>query len=358
MARSRLLPVAVAAAAAIALQLAVAAAGATYLLTQLTMAVYSSLVVLGLCLLMGYAGQISLGHAGFCAIGGYTSAVLTTVDLSPMGGSGAMQLLERLHVVAQRTDAYGGKALSVAPWAAALVALLLAGIVAVAIGLPTLRLRGHYLAMATLGFGLIVHRVLLGVPLLGGADGISGVPPFRLFAIEVSGRIRTRVENYYVACAVVLVAMLLSLNLVSSRVGRALRAIHDSEEAAASLGVDTSRYKLATFVMSALLAAVAGIFLAHYTAGIGPSEATTMRSIRWVSIVAVGGMGSIWGAVVTAVILGFLSLRGIFGSLDDAVFGAILVAVMVFSPQGLPGLAIAVRSVARRARGKRAGGHG
>ena len=354
---SRYLPLVATAAAAVTLQLAVSAAGATYLLTQLTMSVYFALVVLGLCLLMGYAGQISLGHAGFSAIGGYTVAVLTTRDLSPFVATAAVRLLIRLHLVTPRPDLYGGQLLTVVPWAAAIAAVCLAGLASLLIGIPTLRLRGHYLAMATLGFGLIVHSVLLGVPLLGGADGISSVPPFRLAGLEVSGRITLRIQNYYVAWGIALLALFLSVNLVRSRVGTGLRAIHDSEEAAGALGVDTARYKLLTFVLSALLAALSGVFLTHYTGGVGPTQATVMRSVRSVAMVAVGGMGSIWGALVTAIALSFFSLRGVFGTLDDAVFGAILVAVMVFSPQGLPGLATAARRAAvglwRRRRGTR-----
>jgi branched-chain amino acid transport system permease protein len=322
------------------------------------MSVYTALVVLGLCLLMGYAGQISLGHAGFSAIGAYTVAVLTTRDLGPFAATSAVRLLARLGLAVTRPDLYGGELLTIVPWAAALAAVCLVGVTALLIGIPTLRLRGHYLAMATLGFGLIVHRVLLGVPLLGGADGISGVPPFRLAGLEVSGRIAIRIQNYYVAWGIALAALFLSVNLVHSRVGRGLRAIHDSEEAAGALGVDTARYKLFTFVLSALLAALSGIFLAHYTGGVGPTEATVMRSIRSVALVAVGGMGSIWGAIVTAVTLSFLSLRGVFGTLDDAVFGAILVAVMVFSPQGLPGLAAGARRAAERLWRRKGGARG
>jgi len=357
MRRSRYLPLAVTAAAAVLVQVGVSVAGAPYLLTQLTMSVYSSLVILGLCLLMGFAGQISLGHAGFSAIGAYTVAVLTTRDLSAFAQTGAFRLFAAAGVVAERVDLYGTPIHTVSPWAAMLAAVLAAALTAALIGIPTLRLRGHYLAMATLGFGLIVHSVLLGVPLLGGADGISSVPPFRLAGLEVSGRIALRIQNYYVAWGIALLALFLSVNLVRSRVGTGLRAIHDSEEAAGALGVDTARYKLLTFVLSALLAALSGVFLTHYTGGVGPTQATVMRSVRSVAMVAVGGMGSIWGALVTAIALSFLSLRGVFGTLDDAVFGAILVAVMVFSPQGLPGLAAAARRAAaglwRRRRGSR-----
>ncbi len=110
--------------------------------------------------------------------------------------------------------------------------------------------------------------------------------------------------------------MLLLLNLVQSRVGRALRAIHGAEDAARAMGVDTAAFKLRTFVLSAALAAVAGVFLTHFNGGIGPSEASIMKSVKYVAIVAVGGMGSLWGTVATSVILQFLSLRGYFGTLE------------------------------------------
>jgi branched-chain amino acid transport system permease protein len=300
------------------------------------MAAYYALVVIGLCLLMGYAGQVSLGHAGFFAIGGYTSAVLTTYNLMAWRDTPLIAAGRRLGLVLQRQDLYGADILSFSPWVALLIALLAAALIAVLIGLPILRLRGHYLAMATLGFGLIIDRIVLGTPLFGQADGISNVPPFGLFAgLEVNGRAMFRVSNYYIATALVLGAMVLAINLVHSRVGRALRSIHQNEEAAHSLGIDIYRYKLAVFVLSAVLAAAGGVFLTHYNASIGPSEATVMKSVRYVAIVAIGGMANLWGALVMGVVLNFLSLRGVFGTYDDAVFGLILVAIMVLAPEGL-----------------------
>jgi branched-chain amino acid transport system permease protein len=129
--------------------------------------------------------------------------------------------------------------------------------------------------------------------------------------------------------------MLLLLNLIDSRVGRALRSIHGAEDAASAMGVDTASYKLNTFVLSAVFAAVAGVFLTHFNGGIGPSEASIMKSVRYVAIVAVGGMSSLWGTLIMSAVLNFLSLRGYFGSLDDAVFGGVLVLIMLFSPEGI-----------------------
>jgi branched-chain amino acid transport system permease protein len=353
MRRSRYAQLALYLAAAAAVHGLAAASGKGFLLTQLTMTAYSSLVVVGLCLFMGYAGQISLGHAGFFAIGGYTSALLTTLDLTAHRTHWPVALLGRLGLLAARPDLYGGDLLTVRPWPAAVAGVLLAAAVAALVGVPVLRLKGHYLAMATLGFGTIVSSVVIGTSLLGAADGLTGVPPFDLgLGLAVTGGAARRVANYYVAVGLLGLGMLLLLNLVHSRVGRALRAIHGAEDAAGAMGVDVARYKLRTFVLSAALAAVAGVFLTHYTGGIGPSEASVMKSVRYVAIVAVGGMGSLWGTLATGAALQFLSLRGLFGTFDDAVFGVILIVVMLFAPDGL--LRLRVGAAVRAALSRRA----
>jgi branched-chain amino acid transport system permease protein len=341
------------AAAAAAERIAVLS-GAGFLLTQLTMAAYYSLVALGLSLLMGYAGQISLGHAGFFAIGGYTSAALTTWDLSARHAEPIVAALSRAGVLVTRVDAFGGNVLVVHAWPAFLCAVALAAAAAFLVGIPVLKLRGHYLAMATLGVGTILSSIAVGTAALGAADGISGVPPFDLVPglLRVAGNAPVRIVNYYVAFGLLAAAMLLLSNLVASRVGRALRAIHGAEDAASAMGVDVARYKLGTFVLSAAMAAVAGSLLTHFNAGIGPSEVSIMKSVRYVAIVAVGGMGSLWGALAASLALNFLSLRGYFGSLDDAVFGGILIAVMLFSPGGILSLDVrgAILALVRRVR--------
>lgn len=343
-------------ACAAGLQLAAAAAGKGFLLTQLTMSAYYTLVVVGMSLLMGYAGQISLGHAGFFAVGGYTSAVLTTLDLAPHRGSPLVAGAERLGLLLVRPDLYGGDLLVVRPVVACALAIALALVLAVLVGIPVLKLKGHYLAMATLGVGTIVYSVALGTQWLGAADGIAAVPPFPLpFGASVSGRPDGRIVNYYVAVGLLGAAMLLALNLVQARVGRALRAIHGAEDAAGAMGVDTARLKLGTFVLSAALAAVAGVFLTHFNGGIGPAEASVMRSVKYMAIVAVGGIGSLWGSLGMSVALTFLSLRGYFGVYDDVVFGAILVGIMLFAPQGLLALEPRRALAALRARLRRAG---
>ena len=336
-----------------AIHLVTVVTGTQFYLTQLTMAAYYGLVVIGLGVLMGYAGQISIGHAGFFAIGGYLAAALTTRNLSGLEQVLPLAALESLGLLHRGQDLYGDVLVTVAPWAAALGAVSAAALVALAIGIPVLKLKGHYLAMATLGFGTIVYRVFLASPYFGEADGISGVPGFTLLpGLSVNGEFSSRVENYYIAWGVLLLGMLLLRNLINSRVGRALRAIHGSIEAADAVGVDTARFKVYTFVLSAVFAALAGVLLTHYNGGIGPSEAGIMKSVRYVAIVAVGGMANLWGALIMGVVLNFLSLRGLFGSYDDAVFGLILILIMLFAPGGILNLRLGALWDKLRPRGK------
>lgn len=322
----------------VAVQLITQLTGTSYYLTQLTMTIYSCLLIVGLCLVMGYAGQISLGHAGFFAIGGYTSASLTTTNLLPAleGGSSWVNILSSMGMLTATTSMFGEPLLTVQPWLACLLAIVITALIAFLIGIPVLKLKGHYLAMATLGFGIIIFRIVLAMAFFGEADGISDVPGFTLLpGLTINGDINNRVVNYYIAAAVLIGGFILLLNLIDSRVGRALRAIHGAEDAADAMGIDTARYKLYTFVLSAVFAAVAGVLLTHYTGGISPSDAGVMKSVRYVAIVAIGGMASLWGALTMGGILNFLSLRGFFGSYDDAVFGAILIVIMLFAPQGV-----------------------
>jgi branched-chain amino acid transport system permease protein len=331
----RYLPVAAFAGLIVAIQLGTLSIGAEYHLTQLTMTAYYSLVVVGLCMLIGYAGQISLGHAGFFAIGGYVTAFLTTWDLKTNHGA-VVSLLERSGALVSRHDVYGGNLLTVHPWLACAAAILLTVAVAFLVGGPVLKLKGHYLAMATLGIGIIVYRIVLGTDFLGASDGISEVPGFPLpGGLLISGDASSRISNYYLAWGLVILGMALLLNLIQSRVGRALSAVHGAEDAAGAMGIPTSRYKLNVFVLSAVFAGLAGVFLTHYNGGIGPSEAGVMKSVRYVAIVAIGGMANLWGSLSMSLVLNYLSLRGYFGTYDDTVFGAILILIMLFAPDGL-----------------------
>jgi len=357
MKKTPVVPVGIVAAVLAALQLLATAFGREYYLTELIMAAYYSVVVLGLCLLMGYAGQISLGHGGFFAIGGYTSAILTTRHLPWAAGTDWGGWLQRAGVLAARQDLYGTDMITVTPTAAFAAAMALTLAVSLLIGYPALRLKGHYLAMATLGFGLIVYRIVLGSEFAGAADGITSVPPWRITpGLVLSGRRAVRVANYYAAWGFALLVVLFLIHVTRSRVGRALRSIHGGETAANAMGIHTAGYKLKAFVISALLTAAAGCCLTHYNGGIWPSEAGALKSVRYVALVAAGGMANLWGVLVISTVLTFLSLRGCFGTFDHAVFGIILIAIISLAPQGpLKPVAAWLRAAGRALRGGRAG---
>ena len=261
----------------------------------------NAIVCVGLNLLIGYAGQISLGHAGFFALGGYGTAILAARFGWPVGLS----------------------------LPAACVAV---GLLAFVIGRPTLRLKGHTLAMATLGLGIIVAIVVATEDRwTGGPDGMA-VPPLALFGWAIQGE-RTW---YWMAGAALLLAVWLALNLIESPTGRALRALHGSEVAAETLGIDSARYKLQVFVLSAVFAALAGALTAHYAGFITPAKASFMQSVELVIMVVFGGMASVFGAVVGAAVLTVLpQLLTVLKDYEMMVFGAVLVATMVFFPQGI-----------------------
>ena len=273
-----------------------------YYLTVLIVAGFYSILVIGLNLLMGYAGQVSLGHAAFYGLSAYTTGILTGTYHWPVPAGIAAGLL------------------------------LVTG-VAYLIAVPTLKLRGHYLAMGTLGFGIIVFIVFNeATSVTGGPSGLTGIPK-----LSVGGKVfASDREYYYVVWGAVFLLFALAQNLVRSRVGRALRAIHTSETAAAVLGVDTGKYKTFVFVLSAVYAAVAGALYAHYVTFISPGSFGFNTSILLVTMVVLGGMASLWGAVLGALFLTFLpeALRAI-ENLDILIYGAILVLCMMYLPGGL-----------------------
>jgi branched-chain amino acid transport system permease protein len=276
----------------------------------------NAIVAIGLNLLMGYAGQVSLGHAAFMALGAYTSAILTT-----------------------RTE--------LSPWLAMPAAVALASLIAAVIGVPTLRLHGHYLAMATLGFGMIVSIVIKEwVSLTGGTSGLVDIPRLSLAGLALD----SDTKYYYLVWACVAASLLLSFNIVNSRVGRALRAVHTSEVAAATCGVNIARTKLQVFVLSAALAGLAGSLYAHYVQFVGPGHTFGFGfSIELVVIVVFGGLATIWGAVVGAGVVTVLGeyLRRV-GDRDVVVFGIVLILLLVFMPRGLvDGLASLTRRLQR-----------
>ena len=261
------------------------------------------LINMGLSLLMGYAGQISLGHAAFFGLGAYTSGILCAK-------------------------------FSMSPWLAMAAGVAITALVAYVVGVPSLKLKGHYLAMATLGFGVIVHIFLNEeVDLTGGPSGFSDIPGLEIWGFALDNDLL----YYILVWVIVLLALIFSLNIINSRIGRALRSLHDSEVAADAMGVETARYKVIIFVVSGAYAAVAGSLYTHYVGFLSPSSFDFFLSIKLVMMVVVGGMHSIWGALLGTWLLTFLGNEWlhVFRDFDILVYGAILLGIVMFLPEGL-----------------------
>lgn len=260
------------------------------------------ILAVGLNLFIGYAGQISLGHAAFFGIGAYTSAICTT--------------------------RYGWN-----PWLAIVAGLVLVYLLANLIARPILKLKGHYLAMATLGVGIIVNIIMVQESALtGGPDGLGDIPTLSLFGFEIDSDLRW----YGMIACVSLAVVLISLNIIDSRAGRELRAVHGSEFAAQMMGVDTVRTRTNVFVLSAMLASLAGSLFAHQQAFVSPESFGFFFSIEIVTMVILGGMASTFGAVFGAIVLTLLpEVLVVFEDYEMLIFGAILMGGMIFMPQGL-----------------------
>ncbi len=267
------------------------------------------LAVVGLNLLMGFAGQVSLGHAGFMGIGAYAVAI-------------------------------GPTHLGMPSWLCLFAGAILSGAVAFVVGRPILRLKGHYLAVATLGLGLLVAIVLNNeAEWTGGPDGMI-VPTLTLFDWRVHGS----PAWYWIGGATFVGGFVLAANLMESPTGRALQAIHDSEIAAMVLGIDVASKKLTIFVISAVYASVAGSYLALFDGLTTPDVAGFLRSIELVAMVVLGGMGSIMGSLVGAVVLVVLpQVLTVFHEYEQVVLGLIVMVFMIFLRQGIvPSLAAAL----------------
>jgi len=273
------------------------------------------LATVGLTLLLGFAGQISLAQAAFYALGAYGSMIGT------------------VH-------------LGLNPWLALLLAAGASGVVAYLIGLPTLRLHGHYLALATLGFGIIVNIVLVQeTEITGGPTGAVGIPKLALGPVSLAA---DRAYFAFVWAVVLVVLLLCRLLVTGSSYGRVLRALQASEVATASVGIDVTRYKLQVFVLCAVLGSIGGSLYAHYLTVISPSEFGFDVSIELLVMAVIGGLGSVWGALigVVAVTLFLEVLRTVAPMIFPTVptseyevvaFGALLVVTLLFFPNGIAG---------------------
>lgn len=266
----------------------------------------NAVIAIALNLLIGYTGQISLGHAGFFGLGAYGSAVLTAhYNVPPL------------------------LALTIATLVASVLAWLVAGAI--------LRLKGHYLAMATLGLGIIISIMLNNeAAWTGGPDGMS-VDTFKVLGLRLSGE----KSWYWVFAALMVGTIVLAQNLVNSPAGRALQALHGSEVAASVVGIDTAVFKTRVFVVSAGATAAMGGLAAFYMGFITPNVAAFQHSIELVTMVVVGGMASVYGSVFGAALLSLLpQVLARFEGWETVIFGVILVGTMIFLPRGIvPSLA-------------------
>jgi len=276
--------------------------GSGYLMNVLVFVGIYTILAVALNLLLGLAGQISLGHAAFFGLGAYISGVLTATHL-------------------------------VDPWLSMFIAVITVGVIAFILGFPILKLKGHYLAMATLGMGIIVYIIFNEtVDITGGPSGLSEIPHLSLGGIIFD----SDVKNYYLVWFFVIVVILLSVNLAASRIGRALRAIHDSEVAARIMGVNARLLKVQIFTISGILSALAGSLYAHTVTFISPTSFGFNVSIELLTMVIIGGLGSIYGSFLGAAILILLpEFFRTFQDYDIIVYGLTLIVITMFMPGGL-----------------------
>ena len=292
----------------------------SYFLNVLVFIGINTMLAVALNLLLGYAGQISLGHAAFFGLGAYISGILTT-------------------------------RFPIDPWLAMMLAGFCAAVLAFVIGFPILKLKGHYLAMATLGFGIIMYIIFNEtVAWTGGPSGLSSIPNLQIGSVFFDNDW----NNYYLIWIFTLGVMLLSINLSQSRIGRALRAIHDSEVAARVMGVNARVLKVQIFTVSALLSAVAGSLYAHTMTFISPVAFGFNFSVELVTMVIIGGLGSIYGSFLGAAILTLLpEILRVFHDFDIVIYGLMLILITMYLPGGLiSGLEIVAKFVVNRIRGK------
>jgi ABC-type branched-subunit amino acid transport system permease subunit len=289
-----------------------------YVLTLLDLAGIYAIAVMGLGILLGFTGQMSLAQAAFFGIGAYTSGWITThVNWFP-----------------------GHPGWSV--WPAMLLAVAMSAFIGLIVGYPCLRLSGHYLALATIGFGIITQLVLINWrDVTNGSDGMTGIPPPEIgpWTLDTYGK------YYYLVLVAVLVCAYVAWRIKTTRAGRALHAIRENEIAARATGIDATRYKIVAFVLAGSYAGLAGSLLAHDIRFVSPDSYSFDQSVVFLVMLILGGSSSIGGAILGAVLLTFLPevLRPLKSSYI-MVYGAAVIAMIVFMPQGLVGLAAALRN--------------
>jgi len=274
----------------------------SYIVTIATTIVIQAIAVYGLNVIVGYAGQISIGHAAFFGIGAYGAALLAT-----KAGLGF--------------------------WLSLPLVLLICALIGLLLGLPSLRVRQDYLAITTIGINFIVEAVFLYIPFFGGAMGIGGIPRIRLFGLALKGP-----SFLYLCLFFLAVVIFLSWLFTRSFAGLACFALREEEEAAASMGISPIRFKLLAFMLGTMFAGLAGALYAHFMRFVSAGDFSFGLSVSFLAILVLGGMGSLPGPLVGAVILG--ALPEVFRPLVDyrmLFYSALLLLMIRFQPGGLFG---------------------
>ena len=284
-----------------------------------TLSLHTSIAVIGLCVAFGWAGLLHLGQAAFIGIGAYTTAILATK-------------------------------LGLGFWTTMPVALLTSGLVALCIAVPMLRLRGHYLALAVLGFNVTFEIVARNwTKLTGGFDGITDIPPVQVFTLQIADDR----GFYYLSLAFVVVVALFTLALRHSRYGRAMIAIRDDELAAGTSSIAVTRMKVLAFVIASVLAGLSGALYAHHATFIAPQDFEFVKSVTILVMLIMGGETSVFGAIIGTVIITFLPewLR-FLGDYYQAVFGVLVLVILIVMPNGIIGKWAEFRALISRRTGK------
>jgi branched-chain amino acid transport system permease protein len=282
-------------------------------------------LAVSLNLINGFTGQFSIGHAGFMAVGAYSSAYFSVnygVRLAAALGDGMVGWMVALTI-------------------ATLIGAACAALAGLLVGVPSLRLKGDYLAIVTLGFGQIIVVFLNNIEAIGGARGYSGIPI---------------VKSFFWIFLIAILTIVIVYNIVNSAFGRALISIREDEIAAEAMGVNTTRYKVMAFVISSALAGAGGVLFAHFDGYLNPKSFEFIKSFEILIMIILGGLGSIVGSVLGAILLTVLpeALRG-FAQYRMVIYSLLLIILMITRPQGLLGKTDLFKTWRRRRRAKREG---
>lgn len=274
----------------------------SYWITVLIYAGIYGLIVVGYDLLLGYCGQISLGHNAMFAIGAYATGIATAwLGWSPLFGI------------------IGG--------------IFITCLIAFVVGIPTLRLRGYYLAIATMGFAFIIES-LIRTEYFGGSSGITDIPPLNILGYTFD----TDLSYYYLVWAIVFLSVIVCLRIGETALGRSMKAVHTDEDAAGCMGINVAKTKIQAFVFSAAIAALAGSLYAHYATIIAPNSFNIMLSVRLLLMLFLGGSGSIYGGLIGALILFALpEYLEHLERLELALEGLVFMLILIFLPGGIVG---------------------